>query len=66
MGLGTATASDALVINKAPDCAVRLLALLQDGDNDSDVVRGVLMDGEGFSVDQSEARGGQAKRCTRD
>jgi hypothetical protein len=53
MGLGTATANDALVMKKAPDCAARLLALLQDGDNDSDVVRAALMDGENFSLDQT-------------
>ncbi|HKN71040.1 MAG TPA: hypothetical protein VJX30_08425 [Terriglobales bacterium] len=52
IGLGTATANDALVMKKAPDCAVRLLALLQDGDNNSDIVRGTLMDGENFSLDQ--------------
>jgi hypothetical protein len=53
IGLGTATANDALVMKKAPDCAARLLALLQDGDNDSDVVRGALMDGENFSLSQT-------------
>jgi hypothetical protein len=53
IGIGTATAQDALTIKKAPDCAVRLLALLQDGDNDSDAMRGVLIDVEGFSLDQT-------------
>lgn len=53
IGIGTATAQDALVVNRKPDCSARLLALLQDGDNDSDVVRGTLMDGEGFSLDQT-------------
>lgn len=53
LGVGTATAHDALTVRKAPDCAARLLALLQDGDNDSDRVRGTLMDAEGFSLDQT-------------
>jgi AAA domain len=53
IGTGTATAQDALVVNRKPDCAVRLLALLKDGNNDSDVVRGVLMDAEGFTLNQT-------------
>jgi hypothetical protein len=53
IGEGTATAQDALVVkNKKPECADRLLALLADGDNDSDVIRGTLMDAEDFSLDQ--------------
>lgn len=52
LGIGTATAHDALVVRGKPDCAARLLAMLQDGDNDSDVVRGALME-EGFSLDQT-------------
>jgi len=52
MGIGTATANDALVMKKAPDCAAKLLGLLQDGDNDSDTVRGALMDDDGFSLSQ--------------
>jgi hypothetical protein len=51
LGIGTATAQDALVAKKAPDCAMRLLDTLQDGDNDSEMVRGTLMD-DGFSIDQ--------------
>jgi len=53
IGIGTASAQDALVVTKAPDCAARLLAMLQDGDNDSDALRGRLMDEEGFSLDQT-------------
>ena len=53
IGQGTATAQDALTVKKAPDCADRLMALLRDGDNDSDIVRARLMDGEGFSLDQT-------------
>jgi AAA domain len=52
IGLGTATANDALVMKKAPDCAVKLLGLLQDGDNDSEAVRGILMDEDSFTVSQ--------------
>jgi hypothetical protein len=52
LGIGTATAQDALTVKNArPDCAARLLTLLQDGDNESDELRGTLMD-EGFSLDQ--------------
>jgi hypothetical protein len=53
LGIGTAMASDALVVNKKPDCAARLLALLVAGDNDSDGLRGALMDAEGFTLDQT-------------
>lgn len=52
LGVGTATAQDALVVNKKPDCAARILALLQDGDNDSDTIRTALME-ERFSLDQT-------------
>lgn len=55
LGIGTASAQDALLINKkGPDCAARLLDLLvADNDNDSEAVRGILMDQEGFSLDQT-------------
>lgn len=53
IGIGTAVAGDALVLNKKPDCATRLLALLVAGDNDSDILRGALMDAEGFTLDQT-------------
>ena len=40
-----------MVVSRKPDCAVRLLALLvANADNDSDVVRGTLMDGPGVSA----------------
>jgi hypothetical protein len=53
IGIGTATANDALVVKKGqPDCAERLSALIQDGDNDSETLRTTLMD-EGFSLDQT-------------
>ena len=51
IGLGTASANDALVINKKGDCAERLLALLQDGDNDSQSIKDAL--GDEFTVDQT-------------
>jgi len=60
IGIGTATAQDALVVKRdqRPDCAARLLEALHDGDNDSDVVRGMLMDkdaeGMGFSLSQTQ------------
>ncbi len=55
LGIGTATAQDALVIKKTgPDCAARLLSLLRSGDNDSDAIRGQLMDIEGFTLDQTK------------
>jgi putative DNA primase/helicase len=60
MGIGTATAQDALVVKRdqRPDCAAKLLDLLHDGDNDSDVVRSTLMDkdaeGMGFSLSQTQ------------
>ena len=54
IGEGTATAQDALTVrNGKPDCSERMSALLVDGDNDSDLIRGVLMDSEGFSLDQT-------------
>jgi hypothetical protein len=53
LGEGTATAQDALTVKKAPDCADRLIALLRDGDNDSDIVRAQLMDGENFTLAQT-------------
>ena len=53
VGIGTATAQDALVVKKTADYTARLLALLQDGDNDSDTIRGTLVDAEGFSLDQA-------------
>jgi hypothetical protein len=53
IGRGTATAQDALT-KKTPDCGERLLALLQDGDNDSDMIRGTLTDVEGFSLSQTQ------------
>ena len=53
IGHGTATALDALTVEHKPDCAGRLLALLQDGDNDSETIRGTLTEAEGFSLDQT-------------
>jgi putative DNA primase/helicase len=60
IGIGTATAQDALTVKRdhRPDCAAKLLELLHAGDNDSDIVRGTLMDkdaeGMGFSLSQTQ------------
>jgi len=60
IGIGTATAQDTLVVkpDQRPDCAAKLLEALHDGDNDSDVVRGMLMDkdteGMSFSLSQTQ------------
>jgi hypothetical protein len=55
IGQGTATAQDALTVkNGKADCAARLLELLVDGDNDSDRLRGTLMDDDGFTLSQTQ------------
>ena len=51
IGLGTATANDALTMTKKADCAAKLLELLRDGNNDSATIRQELTDLE-FSKPQ--------------